>query len=72
MDITAHLNTAMGFYMADGNISAADTIGKQLSYKVGDKIAQLIILPLPQYKIEEVEELSESERGTKGFGSSGA
>ena len=36
----------------------------------GEKIAQIIILPLPQVKLEIVEELEESERGEKGFGSS--
>jgi dUTP pyrophosphatase len=38
-------------------------------YSMGDKIAQLIILPYPQITFEEVEELSETERGTGGFGS---
>ena len=40
-------------------------------YEVGDKIAQLIIIPYPPIELEEVEELSETERGTGGFGSSG-
>ena len=38
-------------------------------YQVGDKIVQLIILPYPQIEFEEVEELSSSERGHGGFGS---
>ena len=38
-------------------------------YQVGDRIAQLIILPYPQIEFEEVEELSETERGYGGFGS---
>ena len=38
-------------------------------YSMGDKIAQLIILPYPQITFEEVEELSETERSTGGFGS---
>lgn len=37
----------------------------------GDKIAQIVILPVPQMEIVEVNELSESDRGDKGFGSSG-
>jgi len=37
----------------------------------GDKIAQMIVLPLPSTKIIEVKSLSESKRGEKGFGSSG-
>lgn len=40
-------------------------------YNIGEKIGQLIIMPYPQIELEEVEELSESERGTGGFGSSG-
>ena len=38
-------------------------------YQVGDRIVQLIILPYPQIEFEEVEELSSSERGHGGFGS---
>jgi dUTP pyrophosphatase len=40
-------------------------------YKVGDRIAQIIILPYPQIEFQEVEELSDSERGEGGFGSTG-
>jgi len=40
-------------------------------YQIGDRIGQLIILPYPQIEFEEVEELSSSERGEGGFGSSG-
>lgn len=40
-------------------------------YKVGDRIAQIIILPYPQIEFEEVKELSDSERGEGGFGSTG-
>jgi len=35
------------------------------------RIAQLIIIPYAKVEVEEVEELSETERGGKGFGSSG-
>ncbi len=41
------------------------------SYKVGDRIGQIMILPYPQVEFEEVEELSDSERGSGGFGSTG-
>lgn len=40
-------------------------------YNVGDRFAQLIILPYPQIEFEEVEELSKTERGIGGYGSSG-
>jgi dUTP pyrophosphatase len=38
-------------------------------YQVGDRIVQMIIIPYPQIEFEEVEELSETERGYGGFGS---
>lgn len=42
-------------------------------YKVnkGDKISQLVILPIWQPDLELVDELEEKERGNNGFGSSG-
>jgi dUTP pyrophosphatase len=40
-------------------------------YAVGDKIAQLVIIKLPYIDIEEVKNLQESDRGERGFGSSG-
>jgi dUTP pyrophosphatase len=40
-------------------------------YKVGDRIGQIIIIPYPSIEFEEVEELSETERGEGGYGSSG-
>ena len=40
-------------------------------YDVGDRIAQIIILPYPQVEFEEVFELADSERGSGGFGSTG-
>ena len=37
----------------------------------GDKIAQMIILPIFDGEVVEVDEVSETDRGDKGFGSSG-
>ena len=51
------------------------TFNKALSYAIkyekGDKIGQLIILPYPTINLVEVDELSETERGEGGFGSTG-
>jgi dUTP pyrophosphatase len=41
-------------------------------YEVGDRVGQIIIMPYPQVSFEEVEELSETERGEGGFGSTNA
>lgn len=40
-------------------------------YKVGDRVAQIMILPYPEVEFEEVESLGESLRGEGGFGSTG-
>lgn len=37
----------------------------------GDKIAQLVVLAVPDLKVVEVDDLPESARGERGFGSSG-
>lgn len=40
-------------------------------YQVGDRVGQLIIMPIPTITFFEVRELSNSERGEGGFGSTG-
>lgn len=40
-------------------------------YEVGDKIAQLIIMPCPRIKLIKKDKLSKTIRGDKGFGSTG-
>jgi dUTP pyrophosphatase len=42
-----------------------------LAYKVGDRIAQIMIIPHPDIQFEEADELSDTERGDGGFGSTG-
>lgn len=41
------------------------------NYEIGDRIGQLIILPYPKIYFIESETLSDTERGSGGFGSSG-
>jgi dUTP pyrophosphatase len=40
-------------------------------YKVGDRVAQIIIIPHPSIDFQEVEYLSNTQRGEGGFGSTG-
>jgi len=42
-----------------------------LKYKVGERGAQIVILPYPQIRMIESNELSNTERGEGGFGSTG-
>lgn len=40
-------------------------------YNVGERIGQILILPYPQINFIETDELSATDRGTGGFGSTG-
>lgn len=40
-------------------------------YSAGERVGQIIILPYPQIEFEEVDELSSTERGDGGYGSTG-
>ena len=40
-------------------------------YKLNERVGQLMILPYPQIEFEEVDQLSDTARGTGGFGSTG-
>ena len=55
-----------------------DTLNKEFHpiipynfYEVGDRIGQLIIMPYPNIEFEEVDELTSTNRGEGGFGSTG-
>lgn len=41
------------------------------AYNIGDRIAQLIIIPIPKLKFVQSSELSVSDRGEGGYGSTG-
>lgn len=45
---------------------------KARKYDVGERVVQLVIIPIPQIDLVVVEELSESKRGTGGWGSTGS
>jgi dUTP pyrophosphatase len=51
-----------------------DCANDQTVYKIeaGDKIAQLLPTKVVDWEVEEVDEISENGRGTRGFGSSGS
>ena len=59
-----------------GSITASfkgrDWNTNQASYNLGDRIVQLIIMPYPKIEFNEVDTLSNSDRGTNGHGSTGA
>ena len=52
-------------------VPAWNRSNKEFEISPGDRIAQMIIVPVLQANFEIVESFKESSRGTKGFGSSG-
>lgn len=67
-----------GLRTEDANRSGMDAWSNTFScpmlfapYKEGDRIAQMVVLPYPDVKLIEVKNLSETDRGSGGFGSTG-
>ncbi len=58
------LGKSEGFYDESKNLNNE-------FYKIGERIAQIMIIPHPHIEFQEVEELSNTERGEGGFGSTG-
>ena len=54
-----------------GEISACFYNFGHAPYAIGDRVAQLIIEPVPEIEFEEADELSETERGEGSYGSTG-
>jgi dUTP pyrophosphatase len=46
-------------------------VASETAYYIGDRIGQLIIVPYPLIEFEEVEELTDSQRGSGAYGSTG-
>lgn len=45
--------------------------GEDYSVRAGDKISQMLVIPVLYVPVEVVDELSDGERGNAGFGSTG-
>ena len=58
-------------YRGEYKVVLLNTTNQYYYVDKGDKIAQLLIQPVMQAEIEEVHNLSETTRGTGGFGSTG-
>ena len=52
-------------------ITEATTDAIPAVYQKGERFCQLVIVPVPEYEITEVSELTPTERGEGGFGSTG-
>lgn len=71
-EIKAKFKAAMN--CLDGGILGVLSVAAPKSlrvYEVSDRIAQMIIMPYPEVEFEEADELSKSDRGEGGYGSTG-
>lgn len=59
-------------YIGEVSVELMNVIGTSKLIKKGQKVAQVILLPIATPKVIEVESLAKTKRGTKGFGSSGS
>jgi dUTP pyrophosphatase len=59
-------------YRGEVGIIVLNTSDKQFEITHGMRIAQLVLAPVLQAEFEEVTRLDETDRGTSGFGSTGA
>lgn len=59
-------------YRGELVVQLANLAGEEIEYiKAGDKVAQLLVIPVLYSEIEEITELTTTDRGDKGFGSTG-
>ncbi len=58
-------------YTGPVNVKLFNLCGEPYTVMPGEKIAQLVIVPCCLPPLEQVEKLEKTERGSKGFGSTG-
>lgn len=69
--IVATLGTIDCDYRGVVSVNLFNHSWKSLTVRDGERICQMVIQMIPKVQMFEVEALSETERGDKGFGSSG-
>lgn len=69
--LTNHVGVIDSGYRGEIMFKFRDLGNRVKRYLVGERIGQLMVLPYPAIEFEEVENLSETERGTGGYGSTG-
>lgn len=71
-DITVYLGTVDQGYRNEVGIMVKNEEDFPVIIPKGVKLAQMVLEPIHQCKFEEVNEVSETERGLGGFGSTGS
>jgi dUTP pyrophosphatase len=71
MNVHAVAGTFDSGYRGEVSIMLVNMNDKTVEIEKGMRIAQIILIPVVKARIVEVKKLSETERGKKGFGSTG-
>lgn len=58
-------------YVGEVKVKLACDASEPTIYQHGDRIAQAMLIPVPEVQIEEVDSIGDTVRGEGGFGSSG-
>ena len=58
-------------YRGEIRVGLVNTSGAPYTIQPGDRVAQLMVMPVGRAQVEERQELPETRRGTGGFGSTG-
>lgn len=69
--ISVHVGTIDETYRGDVGVIMTNHSVASYMIRKGDRIAQFTVKPVLRVELEEVRELSSTERGTQGYGSSG-
>ncbi|MDR1207614.1 MAG: dUTP diphosphatase [Rickettsiales bacterium] len=69
--ILCHYGTIDHSYTGIGGVCLTNLSGAPVHIEFGDRIAQIVVQKIEKPQIEFVSELMETDRGGKGFGSSG-
>ena len=56
-------------FVVNGEFGNSDFNLTNEKYEIGERVAQIMILPIPEVLFKEVTELSDTDRGKGGFGS---
>lgn len=69
--IVAQLGTVDASYRGDIKTILFNFNNHEVTIQPMDRIAQMVVCPIFKPKVEKADEIGETERGAKGFGSSG-
>jgi dUTP pyrophosphatase len=67
-DLRIHTGVIDSDYTGELFAVFSETAAPAKIYAVGDRVAQLLILPCPAVQFEKVDELTKTQRGAGGFG----